>query len=144
MREKLRALMTERRRPLAAVLLSGAIAAGVFAAGAPAEETSQAATRLTVAGSEFKLRPARLTATEGIVVIRFVNRGSIVHDLRVAGKRTPRIGAGKTATLRFANLKPGTYRFICTVPEHAAAGMRGVLTVKAAAASETTETTEGH
>ena len=87
----------------------------------------------------MKFRPARLTATEGIVVIRFVNRGSIVHDLRVAGKRTPRIGAGKVATLRFAGLKAGTYRFVCTVPGHTAAGMRGVLTVNAAAPAETTE-----
>jgi uncharacterized cupredoxin-like copper-binding protein len=29
-----------------------------------------------------------------------------------------------------ATLKPGTYTFLCTVPGHAAGGMKGTLTVK--------------
>jgi len=29
-----------------------------------------------------------------------------------------------------ANLAPGTYTFLCTVPGHAQAGMEGTLTVK--------------
>ena len=72
-------------------------------------------------------------------MIKLANRGKVVHDLRVAGKKTPRIGPGKTATLRFGDLAPGTYRFICTVPGHAALGMRGTLTVTEAPPGETTE-----
>ena len=36
-------------------------------------------------------------------------------------------GSSKTLTL---NLKPGTYKFFCSVPGHRAAGMEGTLTVK--------------
>jgi uncharacterized cupredoxin-like copper-binding protein len=35
---------------------------------------------------------------------------------------------GGTKTLS-VSLKPGTYTFECTVPGHAAAGMKGTLTV---------------
>jgi uncharacterized cupredoxin-like copper-binding protein len=36
-------------------------------------------------------------------------------------------GATKTLTL---SLKPGTYKFFCSVPGHRMAGMEGTLTVK--------------
>jgi uncharacterized cupredoxin-like copper-binding protein len=37
---------------------------------------------------------------------------------------------GKSATLRVTLAKAGKYRFLRTVPGHAAAGMRGVLAVR--------------
>ena len=38
------------------------------------------------------------------------------------------IASGKTSVS--ADLAPGTYTFLCTVPGHAEAGMEGTLTVK--------------
>ena len=40
------------------------------------------------------------------------------------------IPKGKSTTLTVKLLKAGKYKFLCTVPGHAAAGMKGVLTVR--------------
>jgi uncharacterized cupredoxin-like copper-binding protein len=37
---------------------------------------------------------------------------------------------GQTARGAFTIDTPGTYTFVCTVPGHAAAGMRGTITVR--------------
>jgi len=45
------------------------------------------------------------------------------------GVRPPIIGPGKSASLT-VSLKAGKYPYLCTVPGHAAGGMKGVFTVK--------------
>jgi uncharacterized cupredoxin-like copper-binding protein len=45
----------------------------------------------------------------------------------VVGATSTYPGATKTLTL---SLKPGTYKFYCSVPGHRMAGMEGTLTVK--------------
>jgi uncharacterized cupredoxin-like copper-binding protein len=40
------------------------------------------------------------------------------------------LAAGKRGTLRVTFKKAGRYRYICTLPSHAVAGMAGVLIVK--------------
>ena len=61
------------------------------------------------------------------------NDGKIQHDLAVEDggqeKKTPLIKAGSKADLKVA-LKPGKYRFYCTVPGHAQSGMQQEVTVK--------------
>jgi uncharacterized cupredoxin-like copper-binding protein len=39
------------------------------------------------------------------------------------------LSPGKSATLRVTFLRKGRYPYKCTVPGHAAAGMKGVFTV---------------
>lgn len=75
-----------------------------------------------------------LTASAGKVSIAFTNNSPLSHNVTIessAGKiegATPTFqGASKTLTL---NLKPGTYKFFCSVPGHRMAGMEGTLTVK--------------
>jgi uncharacterized cupredoxin-like copper-binding protein len=63
------------------------------------------------------------------VTFRFTNRGRLRHDFKIAGKKTRIIPRGRTATLR-VRLRRGTYRYICTVPGHADAGMKGRLRVR--------------
>jgi uncharacterized cupredoxin-like copper-binding protein len=43
---------------------------------------------------------------------------------------TPLIRPGKTATPAITFEKKGKYTYLCTVPRHAAAGMKGALTVR--------------
>ncbi|MEK7422959.1 MAG: plastocyanin/azurin family copper-binding protein [Actinomycetota bacterium] len=42
----------------------------------------------------------------------------------------PTTEKGQSGLLRVALKKPGRYPFVCTVPGHIAAGMKGVLTVR--------------
>jgi uncharacterized cupredoxin-like copper-binding protein len=73
-----------------------------------------------------------LTAKEGTVTINFTNQAPLGHNFTIErnGKviaATPTFEGG-TKTLK-VGLSPGTYTFLCTVPGHAAAGMKGTLTI---------------
>ena len=68
------------------------------------------------------------TVPHGKVTFKVVNRGQLGHDFAIAGKKTKIIGKGKSTTL-IVTLRPGKIAYKCTVPGHAAAGMKGKLTV---------------
>ena len=59
------------------------------------------------------------------------NAGQVFHDLAIEGLDV-RLAAdpGTIATGGLQVDQPGEYGFICTVPGHAAAGMRGTLNVQ--------------
>jgi plastocyanin len=82
---------------------------------------------------ELKYIPIAAQAPAGKVVIKSLNKASIGHDIAVQGNGVnqagPVVSGGGTSQIS-VTLKPGTYQFLCTVPGHAAAGMKGVLTVK--------------
>lgn len=74
-----------------------------------------------------------LTSKPGKVTIDFNNPAPLEHDVAIEqdGKQiavSETIAKGKTSVT--ADLAPGTYTFLCTVPGHAEAGMEGTLTVK--------------
>lgn len=75
-----------------------------------------------------------LSAKAGKVAIDFTNMAPLSHNVTVESASgavvgsTPTFqGASKTLNL---NLKPGTYKFFCSVPGHRQAGMEGTLVVK--------------
>ena len=53
--------------------------------------------------------------------------GRLKHDFWIAGKKTKLLGHNQTATLT-VTLKKGKHPYKCTVPGHAAAGMKGIFT----------------
>jgi uncharacterized cupredoxin-like copper-binding protein len=56
--------------------------------------------------------------------------GNVGHDFKIAGKKTPIIQPGATTKLTVKIAKAGRYKYLCTVPGHAAAGMKGTFTVR--------------
>jgi plastocyanin len=83
---------------------------------------------------QLKYNTASLTAKAGSVSIDFTNMAPLSHNLTVASASGAVVGATPTFTsgskTLSLSLKPGTYRFYCTVPGHRAAGMEGTLTVQ--------------
>jgi uncharacterized cupredoxin-like copper-binding protein len=79
-----------------------------------------------VTGKEFKFALTTKTAKHGKVTFRFTNKGKLKHDFKIAGKKTALLAPGKSASLT-VTLKAGKYTYICTVPGHAAAGMKGTF-----------------
>lgn len=92
--------------------------------------------------NEFAFVPKEITVTAGQpVALTLVNKGKIEHDLHIealkvkippaAAKMADHVLApGKSASVTFTPAKKGTYEFVCTVPGHKEAGMKGVLIVK--------------
>ena len=80
--------------------------------------------------SEFHFILSKKTIVKGRTTFKVTNKGTIEHNFRIAGKKTVLIKPGKTATLKVTFTRAGKFPFLCTVPSHAAAGMKGTLTVK--------------
>ena len=115
---------------LAIALVALVSAIGLAATGAGAAPGAAAVTtKVTVAATEFKFKLSKTKVAKGTVVFTLVNRGKLPHDFKIAGKKTPLVKPKKTAKVTVVFKKPGKYHYLCTVPGHAAAGMKGVLTV---------------
>jgi uncharacterized cupredoxin-like copper-binding protein len=93
-----------------------------------AESTALLAT-VNVAASEFKFVLSKKTARRGVVVFKVKNVGKINHDFQIKGRKTKLLSPGQSATLRVTFLRKGSYPYKCTVPGHAAAGMKGVFKI---------------
>jgi uncharacterized cupredoxin-like copper-binding protein len=100
-----------------------------LAAPALASRSHASGKAVTVTASEFKFKLSATTATKGAVTFTVVNKGKLPHDFKIGGKKTPLISPGKSAKLT-VTLKAGKLQYVCTVAGHAAAGMKGTLTVK--------------
>jgi nitrite reductase (NO-forming) len=80
--------------------------------------------------SEFAITPSNIKASAGPVELQITNTGTQVHNLEVVGFGTsPDVAPGGTTTLTLPDMAAGTYEVICNIAGHAAAGMRGTLTV---------------
>jgi uncharacterized cupredoxin-like copper-binding protein len=104
---------------LAALVVAGPITAG---------STAAKAVTVNVTAKEFKFTLSKKSVPHGKVTFKLTNKGAVGHDFAIGGKKTKVIGAGKTATLT-VTLKKGKAAYKCTVPGHAAAGMKGTLKV---------------
>jgi uncharacterized cupredoxin-like copper-binding protein len=127
-------------------LLAFAAVAGVFAlvAALPALASTKA-TSINVSinkTKEFAFTLAPKTAAHGVITFTITNGGNLPHDFQLCskpssspsatsctGKKTALISPGASAKLTVSVLKAGTYEYMCTVPGHAAAGMKGLLKV---------------
>jgi uncharacterized cupredoxin-like copper-binding protein len=102
---------------------------GVVAAPAFGARTHATGTAVTVTATEFHFKLSKTSVPHGSVTFTLVNKGKLSHDFKIAGKKTALVKPGKTAKLT-VTLKAGKAAYLCTVPSHAAAGMKGTLTVK--------------
>jgi len=90
---------------------------------------------LQLAASETDLAfdKTSLTSKPGKVTIDFDNPSALEHNVAIEqnGKEiavSETLAKGKTSVS--AELAPGTYTYLCTIPGHAEAGMEGTLTVR--------------
>jgi len=95
------------------------------------QSTVRAATIAVTAGkpSEFHFILTKKTAVLGTVTFKVTNKGNLPHDFKINGHKTKLLSPGQAQTLKVTFLKAGKYPYLCTVTGHAAAGMKGTLTV---------------
>ena len=122
--------MSKYRKGFVLVVLVAlvALAAAVSALGGSSRTSAKVS---VTAGkpAELKFIVLPKTVAKGLTSFRVTNRGKLSHDFKIAGKRTVLLKPGKTVTLN-VTLKAGKFVYLCTVPGHAAAGMKGTLTAK--------------
>jgi uncharacterized cupredoxin-like copper-binding protein len=123
-------LSTFRKGSALVVLIASlSLVAAVSALGGSSSTDATTVTVTLGKPSEFKITLSKKTIVKGVTTFKVTNKGGVSHDFKIAGKKTPSLRVGKAATLK-ATLKAGKYPFLCTLPGHAAAGMKGTLTVK--------------
>ena len=111
-------------------LFAGAAAAGVIAAD---RALDAGAVQHTVVARNVAFEPSELRIEAGrFAVVELVNEDPIFHDWEVEGVANVHVSAlaNSSNRIRFMIDRPGTYEFVCTVPGHAEAGMRGELIVE--------------
>lgn len=122
---------------------SAAGAATSSTAAAPATSSSSAAApssggahAIAIAADPsgaLKFDKTSLTAKAGKVTFTFTNKAPVGHNFTIQTSGGATVAATPTfnggAKTVSATLKPGKYTFLCTVPGHAMAGMKGTLTV---------------
>jgi len=128
--------MRKRTGGVVLALAASALALGLvpLAGAGLARQDATTATIVTVkagAPSIFAFTlSTRILAKPGKVTFVVKNVGKLAHDFKINGKKTPLVQPGKTATLVVVFKKKGKYPDLCTVPGHAAAGMKGIFIVK--------------
>jgi uncharacterized cupredoxin-like copper-binding protein len=102
-----------------------ALAVAVPALATPAHSTAA----IKVTATEFKFALSTKSVAHGSVTFTVVNKGKLAHDFKIGGKKTAMLAPGKSGKVT-VTLKAGKSAYLCTVPGHAAAGMKGTLVVK--------------
>jgi uncharacterized cupredoxin-like copper-binding protein len=107
-----------------------AVVLGILAIGAGAISAMAATTVTVTAGkpSELRFKLSKSSLSSGPVTFTVKNSGTVAHNFEIAGKSTKLLKKGASTTLT-VTLKKGTYTYLCSVPGHAAGGMKGKLTV---------------
>jgi uncharacterized cupredoxin-like copper-binding protein len=108
-----------------------ALTAVVPATAAPRADQA-APINITVTARDFSFAFSKSKVPHGSTVIfTVVNKGQLDHNLvfTTLKKQSPLLGPGKKGTVRITFAKKGHYGYLCSVPNHAQAGMAGAFTV---------------
>jgi plastocyanin len=89
--------------------------------------------QLAASPTDLAFDTTSLTSKPGKVTIDFNNPSALEHNVAIEqnGEEiavSETLAEGKTSVS--ADLAPGTYTYLCTIPGHAEAGMEGTLVVK--------------
>ena len=93
-------------------------------------------TAVGMSAREYSFGVYRTRVPTGRVKLNIHNFGEDAHDVQVRGPHgyrssvSPEIKPGDTLSFRVRLRRPGRYLLICTVPGHAARGMKAHLTVR--------------
>lgn len=103
-------------------------------AAASAEPPVSGAPEVVVEAGELWFAPVRIDIAAGTTTnLVLDNTGQVFHDLSIPALDVHlEAAAGQSAATALGTPAAGTYEFLCSVPGHAAGGMRGELVVTAA------------
>lgn len=107
----------------AAALVLFAVAAPAVVQANAVAHTASATVKVTAVDFHFTL--STTSAKPGSLTFKITNKGKVSHDFRIDGTTSKMIAPGKSTSITVAFKKAGSYPYLCTVPGHAALGMKG-------------------
>ncbi len=111
---------------------SGGASSSVAPAGSPAASGSAAGGMLHIEAFDLGFKPAALTVEKaGSYQVMLVNTGAVAHNITFADGTKIEAKPGATATGQ-VKVPEGGIAFVCDIPGHAEAGMRGSVSVAGA------------
>jgi len=113
-------------RSLMAAVAALAVFVGIGASSVLASGSQTQATVRVSALDTLKFTLTTKRAKAGTVTFIVTNKGNLKHDFWIAGKKTRLLAHNKSQTIT-ATIKKGNNPYKCTVPGHAAAGMKGIF-----------------
>ena len=113
-------------------VVSATAGGGASSKASHATAHSTVTTHVTVTATDSRFTLSKRSAPTGTVIFTVTNKGKIAHDFKIAGKKTPLLPPGHSATLRVTFSKKGRYPYLSTVSGQASHGMKGVFSVVAA------------
>jgi uncharacterized cupredoxin-like copper-binding protein len=132
----------------ALVVLAGlGVLAGIFlpvSSASPFRTKSTRVSKVTinVTANEWSFKLSKRSVPVGTTVtFKVTNKGKIGHNFVIAGKKTPILNPGKSASITVTFAKKGKFAFQCSVPGHARLGMKGTFGVGVAAPPPATTST---
>jgi len=88
-----------------------------------------ASVTIKVTAVDFKFKLSSHSARPGKVTFKITNKGAVSHDLKINGVTSKLISPGKSTSITVNFKKKGSYYYKCTVPGHAALGMKGYFKI---------------
>jgi nitrite reductase (NO-forming) len=127
-------------RPLTVTAPGLAVAPPAVPIQAPAQAApaAKAATEVKMVATDLKFTPPTIQAKVGQPVkIVLENKGAIEHDIAFPSIKADQPAAslkavakpGQTASHEFTPTAKGSYEYVCTIPGHKEAGMKGKINV---------------
>lgn len=119
---------------------AGAASPAAPSAGPAAPAAGSGATavigQLAIEAYDLGFKPNSVTVSQpGRYTLTFTNTGTIAHDITFSnGEKTELVPAGQSTTIT-VDVPAGGLTFLCSVPGHADAGMKGSITVAGQAAT---------
>jgi uncharacterized cupredoxin-like copper-binding protein len=135
---RLEVRMTRFWKFAAVTAVSAMVLSWTLPAGA---QTSATVVNVIAGKSGFTFALSKSTVPHGTLTFKVKNAGQFPHSFKLcsspkggnanscAGKGTPTIAPGASASLHVTLTQKGSYEYLCTVPGHAANGMKGILKV---------------
>ena len=108
--------------------IAALVAVLAWALPATAHQSRAMPSTINVTAKDISFTLSAKTAKSGLVIFKVKNAGKLQHDFWISGRKTKMLSGGQSDTLR-VTLRKGSYPYKCTVPGHAAAGMKGVFKV---------------
>jgi hypothetical protein len=139
--------MRKRSTPFVAAGIAASLALAGAAVAAVVGKQSGASTTIKVTEREYRISLSSSAAKAGSVTFVIHNAGKITHKLDVAGggltkiAATPGIAPGATRKLT-VTLSGGKVSLWCSVPGHAALGMKTSLKIAGTTTSEVGQSTQ--